>query len=73
MTVCLQIPTLLTIMQPSITKVGRIRGKYIVDQLKLADAKAGTTYNIELFTGDPGDNNAQLFWKGAIRYTSAVH
>lgn len=50
-------------------EVGRIQGKYIVDQLKLADAAAGTTYNIELFTGDPGDNNAQLFWKGAITDT----
>ena len=46
-------------------KVGQIQGQYIEDKLGLKTA-SGKTFNIELFTGDPGDNNAQLFWKGAV-------
>ena len=45
-------------------KVGTIQGKYIRDQLDLDNA-AGP-FNIELFTGDPADNNANFFFSGAM-------
>ena len=45
-------------------KVGTIQGEYIRDQLNL-DGTDGP-YNIEIFTGDPGDNNARFFYSGAM-------
>ncbi|MBP5493287.1 MAG: sugar-binding protein [Clostridiales bacterium] len=45
-------------------KVGTIQGEYIRDQLNL-DGTDGP-YNIEIFTGDPGDNNARFFYNGAM-------
>jgi putative multiple sugar transport system substrate-binding protein len=45
-------------------KVGTIQGSYIRDQLKL-DTEKGP-FNIELFTGDPGDNNINFFFGGAM-------
>lgn len=45
-------------------KVGAIQGQFIIDQLKLAEGKG--PFNIEIFGGDPGDNNAPLFYKGAM-------
>jgi putative multiple sugar transport system substrate-binding protein len=45
-------------------KVGTKQGEYIRDQLKL-DSAAGP-FNIEIFTGDPGDNNAKFFYNGAM-------
>ncbi len=44
--------------------VGTKQGEYIRDQLKL-DTEAGP-FNIELTTGDPGDNNAKFFFNGAM-------
>ena len=44
--------------------VGTKQGEYIRDQLDLDNA-AGP-FNIELFTGDPGDNNARFFFGGAM-------
>ena len=44
--------------------VGTKQGEYIRDQLDLDNA-AGP-FNIELFTGDPGDNNARFFYGGAM-------
>jgi putative multiple sugar transport system substrate-binding protein len=44
-------------------KVGTLQGDYIKDQLKLDD---GGSYNIEFFTGDPGDNNINFFFGGAM-------
>lgn len=44
--------------------VGTKQGKYIEDALDLKHA-AGT-YNLEIFTGDPGDNNANFFYDGAM-------
>jgi len=44
--------------------VGTIQGTYIKDQLDLDNA-AGP-FNIELITGDPGDNNARFFFGGAM-------
>jgi putative multiple sugar transport system substrate-binding protein len=45
-------------------KVGAAQGTFIRDQLQL-DSAAGP-FNIELFTGDPGDNNINFFFGGAI-------
>lgn len=44
--------------------VGTKQGEYIEDKLNLANA-AGP-FNIELVTGDPGDNNARYFFGGAM-------
>ncbi|MGL6198132.1 MAG: multiple monosaccharide ABC transporter substrate-binding protein [Lachnospiraceae bacterium] len=44
--------------------VGQRQGEYIVEALDL-DNQAGP-FNIELFTGDPGDNNVNFFWDGAM-------
>ena len=45
-------------------KVGALQGTYIRDKLKL-DSAEGPFY-FEFTAGDPGDNNAQTFFKGAI-------
>ena len=44
--------------------VGTKQGEYIRDQLDLDNA-AGP-FNLEITTGDPGDNNAKFFYKGAM-------
>jgi putative multiple sugar transport system substrate-binding protein len=44
--------------------VGTKQGEYIKEQLDLDNA-AGP-FNLEIFTGDPGDNNARFFYGGAI-------
>jgi putative multiple sugar transport system substrate-binding protein len=45
-------------------KVGVMQGEYIVDNLGL-ETNAGP-FNIEFFTGDPGDNNINFFFDGAM-------
>lgn len=45
-------------------KVGTTQGNFIKDQLKLDTAQG--PFNIELFTGDPGDNNVNFFFGGAM-------
>lgn len=45
--------------------VGVKQGEYIVEALDLANA-GDKTYNIEYITGDPGDNNINFFFDGAI-------
>jgi len=45
-------------------KVGTVQGEYIVEKLDLQNA-AGP-FNLEIFTGDPGDNNANFFYSGAM-------
>ena len=45
--------------------VGQKQGEYIRDQLDLDNA-AGP-FNLEIFTGDPGDNNARFFYGGAMK------
>ncbi len=45
-------------------KVGTIQGQYVRDKLDLDHADR--TYNIEFTAGDPGDNNAGFFYKGAV-------
>nr|MCR5829623.1 sugar-binding protein [Lachnospiraceae bacterium] len=44
--------------------VGTKQGEYIEAQLGLKDGKG--PFNIELITGDPGDNNARFFFNGAM-------
>ena len=44
--------------------VGTKQGEYIKEQLDLDNA-AGP-FNMEVFTGDPGDNNARFFYGGAM-------
>ena len=45
-------------------KVGEFQGQYIVDQLDLENVEG--SFNIELFTGSPDDNNARYFFGGAM-------
>ncbi len=45
-------------------KVGTYQGEYIEQQLDLANADG--PFNIEFFTGDPGDNNINFFFGGAM-------
>ncbi|WP_026505039.1 multiple monosaccharide ABC transporter substrate-binding protein [Butyrivibrio sp. NC3005] len=44
--------------------VGKKQGEYIEEKLDLKNAKG--PFNIEIFTGDPGDNNARFFYGGAM-------
>ncbi len=44
--------------------VGTKQGEYIEEKLGLKDGNG--PYNMEVFTGDPGDNNARFFYGGAI-------
>ncbi len=45
-------------------KVGQVQGQYIIDQLDLDNATQ--TYTMEITAGDPGDNNANFFYSGAM-------
>lgn len=45
--------------------VGQKQGEYIKDALDLDNA-GDKTYNIEFVTGDPGDNNVNFFFGGAM-------
>ena len=45
--------------------VGQKQGEFLEEALGLADA-GDKTFNIEIFTGDPGDNNANFFYGGAM-------
>ena len=45
-------------------KVGTVQGEYIVKALDLE--KAAGPFNLEIFAGDPGDNNANYFYNGAM-------
>ncbi len=44
--------------------VGTVQGEYIRDALDLDNAEG--PFNLEIFTGDPGDNNAKFFYSGAM-------
>ncbi len=45
--------------------VGVKQGEYIEEKLGLKEGKG--PFNIELITGDPGDNNARFFYGGAMK------
>lgn len=44
--------------------VGNMQGEFIVDRLNLDNAVG--PFTIEVFTGDPGDNNSRFFYNGAM-------
>jgi len=44
--------------------VGQKQGEYIEEKLDLKNADG--PFNIEIFTGDPGDNNVNFFYGGAM-------
>ena len=44
--------------------VGQKQGEYIKEALDLDNAEG--PFNLEIFTGDPGDNNATFFYGGAM-------
>lgn len=44
--------------------VGQKQGEYLVDALDLENTDG--PYNLEIFTGDPGDNNVNFFFGGAM-------
>ena len=45
--------------------VGKTQGEFLVDALDLDNTQMGH-YNIEFVTGDPGDNNVNFFFGGAM-------
>ena len=45
-------------------KVGTVQGTYIKEQLDLDNAEG--PFNLEVTAGDPGDNNANFFYSGAM-------
>lgn len=44
--------------------IGQKQGEYIAEQLDLENEDG--PFNLEIFTGDPGDNNATFFYDGAM-------
>lgn len=47
-------------------KVGTLQGDYLVDKLNLKSRSASDPVYMEFFTGDPGDNNINFFFGGAM-------
>ncbi len=47
-------------------KVGTIQGDYLVEKLNLKNRTAADPVYMEFFTGDPGDNNINFFFGGAM-------
>ncbi|MBR4791191.1 MAG: sugar-binding protein [Treponema sp.] len=47
-------------------KVGTLQGDYLVDKLGLKSRSADDPVYMEFFTGDPGDNNINFFFGGAM-------
>ena len=47
-------------------KVGELQGQALLDGMK-AKYPGKTSYNIELFAGSPDDNNAGVFFRGAMK------
>ena len=45
--------------------VGKLQGQFVVDTLGLKVTDKSKTYNMEMTTGDPADNNATFFYNGA--------
>lgn len=48
-------------------KVGQMQGRFIIDKIK---PDSGDIKNIEIFSGSPNDNNARLFFEGAMKALS---
>ena len=47
-------------------KVGTLQGDYLVEKLGLKTRSAADPVYMEFFTGDPGDNNINFFFGGAM-------
>lgn len=47
-------------------KVGTLQGEYLVDKLNLKNRTKDDPAYMEFFTGDPGDNNINFFFGGAM-------
>ena len=47
-------------------KVGTIQGDYLVEKFNLKSRTASDPIYMEFFTGDPGDNNINFFFGGAM-------
>ena len=47
-------------------KVGTLQGDYLVEKLGLKSRTASDPVYMEFFTGDPGDNNINFFFGGAM-------
>jgi len=47
-------------------KVGTFQGDYLVEKLNLKNRTAADPVYMEFFTGDPGDNNINFFFGGAM-------
>ncbi|MBQ1710674.1 MAG: sugar-binding protein, partial [Treponema sp.] len=47
-------------------KVGTIQGDYLVEKLNLKNRTSSNPVYMEFFTGDPGDNNINFFFGGAM-------
>ncbi len=47
-------------------KVGTLQGDYLVEKLGLKNRSASDPVYMEFFTGDPGDNNINFFFGGAM-------
>ncbi len=47
-------------------EVGTIQGEYLVEKLNLKNRSKDDPVYMELFTGDPGDNNINFFFGGAM-------
>jgi putative multiple sugar transport system substrate-binding protein len=47
-------------------KVGTLQGDYLVEKLNLKNRTASDPAYMEFFTGDPGDNNINFFFGGAM-------
>lgn len=47
-------------------KVGTIQGEYLVEKLNLKNRTKDDPAYMEFFTGDPGDNNINFFFGGAM-------
>ncbi len=47
-------------------KVGVMQGQFIEEKLDLKNKKDQGPFNVEIFAGDSGDNNAKFFYDGAM-------
>ena len=61
----LHAPNLLAYVSYDNYEVGMLQAEFIIDSLNLETDKT-MNYNIEIFAGDPADNNALFFYQGAM-------
>ncbi|MCR5102825.1 MAG: sugar-binding protein, partial [Butyrivibrio sp.] len=58
-------PNLLAYVSYDNYEVGKLQAQYIIEALGL-DKGTNVRYNLEIFAGDPVDNNAKVFYDGAM-------